>query len=125
MNKEGFIKILKHGRKTNAGRKRFRDSWYERRTNNISKKERATCCYAHYYNPVHDNEEKMIQHCTSDEHIEKLVERVGYEDERLINEVRYYAGKILNPEKEKGVFFTAPDGSTHMRLGEQNDNLPF
>lgn len=101
MNKEGFIKLLKHGRKTQAGKKRFGQVWYERKSNMIAKKERATCCYPLYFNPVHDNEEKMIEHCTSDEHIIKLVKRLGFNDERLLNEVRYYAGKILNQERTR------------------------
>ena len=101
MNKEGFIKILKHGRKTREGKKRFGNIWYERKSNTISKKERATCCYAHYFNSTHDNEEKMIDHCASDEHIMKLVARLGFEDERLINEVRYYSGKILHQDRRR------------------------
>jgi hypothetical protein len=101
MNKEGFIKILKYGRKTLSGRKRFRDSWYDRKSNTINKKERASCCYAKFFNPLHDNSEDIIEHIASDEHILKIVERVGYEDKRLVNEVRYYSGKILNQERRK------------------------
>jgi len=100
MKKEGLIKLLKHGRKTQAGKGRFGRNWYERKSNTISKKERCSCCYAHYYNPVHDNEGAMIEHCASDEHILKLVERLGIDDERLLNEISYYMGKILHQERK-------------------------
>lgn len=101
MNREGFIKILRHGRKTLNGKRRFRDSWYERKSNTIAKKERASCCYAKYFNPIHDDERDMIEHIAGDEHIMKIVEQLGYEDERLLNEVRYYSGKILNQERKR------------------------
>jgi hypothetical protein len=101
MNKEGFVKILKYGRKTLSGRKRFKDIWYDQKSNTINKKERASCCYAKFFNPLHDSRSDMLEHITSDEHILKIVERLGYEDRRLINEVRYYSGKILNQKRRK------------------------
>lgn len=101
MNKKGFLKILMHGRKTLSGQKRFRDTWYDITSNTIAKKERATCCYAKFFNPLHDGRQDMLEHVVSDEHILKIVERLGFEDKRLISEVRYYSGKILNQERRK------------------------
>lgn len=99
MNKEGFLKILQYGRNTRSGQKRFMDSWIDKNT--IKKKERATCCYAHFTNPVTNSQVAMVVHLCSDEHITKIIAKLGWDDEHLIKEVRYYSGKILNQEGSK------------------------
>lgn len=99
MNKEGFIKILQYGRKTRSGKKRFTEKWIDK--NEIQKKERATCCYAYFTNPVTNIHPEMVEHVCGDEHIMKLIARLGWDDEYLLREVRYYSGKILNQEERR------------------------
>ena len=99
MNKEGFLKILCYGRKTNSGQRRFIKSWID--MGEIRKKERATCCYAFFDNPITNLHSEMVAHVCGDEHIMKLISKLGWEDEYLHREVRYYTGKILNQERRK------------------------
>ena len=92
MNKEGYIKILQYGRKK-YGIRRFEQVWVDSYV--INKKERVSCCYAKFYQGARDSTGKIVEHCTSNEHILKLVARYGFESEYLNKEVRYYSGKIL------------------------------
>ncbi len=99
MNKEGYIKILKYGRNTSSGRRRFLDIWIDKKTNVINKNERVSCCYALFYKGLKDSVLEMTGHLSSDEHIMKLVAKHGFKSGYLDKEVRYYTGKILEGER--------------------------
>lgn len=93
MNKKGFIKILIYGRE--KYKRRYWEDWIDTKNNVINKKERVSCCYALFFKGIRDHQGNMLSHLISPEHIEKLVERYGLNDEYLLREIRYYTSKIL------------------------------
>lgn len=93
MNKGGFIKILIKGRQNRKARDRFETDWLG--YHDIADKEKASCCYAFFYDHKRNTVMDMVMHCTTTEHIIKLTAKLGFESEYLRREVRHYTKLIL------------------------------
>ncbi|MHA1952474.1 MAG: hypothetical protein ACW96U_00820 [Candidatus Heimdallarchaeaceae archaeon] len=93
---DGVIKLLVRGR---SSTNKFWKKWvsipnYEKFKRNgwvIRKEERTSCCYTIYS----DDLSSVINHCESEEHIRKLIAKIGVDNDKIKQEVRYYTIKIL------------------------------